>query len=564
MRHQSSVVLLGTVAGISLAGASGVPRGVGPDFVRFYEPKDRFTCINHPTVVLKPSQVNDNSCDCPDGSDEPGTAACAYLDSLSPPQPLEGSLSGTTNTANALPGFWCENKGHEGTYVPFSFVNDGVCDYELCCDGSEEYGGVGGIKCANKCDAIGKEHRRIQEERRLSQEKAMKRRRTLVKEAKELRRQVEARITKLESEIAGLETKEKDLRTKFEEVERSEKGKIVKREGGKGGRLSVLLGMAKSRVAELRNTLDKVLEQRDDLHGKVEELEGILAVLKEKWNPNFNDEGAKAAVRAWEDYEAKHREEKPTDLTEDEITQIFKEDSSESGIDWKQFEEEEITDTDILYSFEAYLPDFMKEFLHSKLLGLRVWMIENGLLADNPNQGESHIIKAAREALDAVSNDISNKRNSLSTEQTEIAKDFGTDDVFRALKDKCVSVESGEYEYELCWMDKTTQKSKKGHGNTSMGNFDKLDFGDADEEERADGKGLGRGRRVVLRYENGQHCWNGPSRRTDVWLACAEKDELWRVSEAEKCVYRMEVGTPAVCEDSKAAPGDGARAKDEL
>lgn len=30
-------------------------------------------------------------------------------------------------------------------------------------------------------------------------------------------------------------------------------------------------------------------------------------------------------------------------------------------------------------------------------------------------------------------------------------------------------------------------------------------------------------------------------------LACAETDEVWKITEEEKCVYRMEVGTPAVC-----------------
>jgi protein kinase C substrate 80K-H len=63
-----------------------------------------------------------------------------------------------------------------------------------------------------------------------------------------------------------------------------------------------------------------------------------------------------------------------------------------------------------------------------------------------------------------------------------------------------------------------------------------------------DGKSLGSGPRMVMRYNNGQTCWNGPQRRTDVWLGCAEKEEVWRVTEAEKCVYKMEVGTPAACE----------------
>ena len=143
----------------------------------------------------------------------------------------------------------------------------------------------------------------------------------------------------------------------------------------------------------------------------------------------------------------------------------------------------------------------------------------------------------------------------------DLEKDYGLDDIFRAFKGKCVSADVGEYEYEHCWIDKTTQKSKKGHGNTNMGNFVRIDRELADEEERADGKGLGKGLRIVLRYENGQGCWNGPNRRTDVWLACAETDEVWRVSESEKCVYKMEVGTPPACEE---VHEPGPSAKDEL
>jgi protein kinase C substrate 80K-H len=81
-----------------------------------------------------------------------------------------------------------------------------------------------------------------------------------------------------------------------------------------------------------------------------------------------------------------------------------------------------------------------------------------------------------------------------------------------------------------------------------MGNFVRFDKMYFDEEVDAEGKGLGTGERTVLMYENGQHCWNGPNRQTTVVLACAEKDEIWKVVEQEKCMYRMDVGTPAVCE----------------
>ncbi len=149
----------------------------------------------------------------------------------------------------------------------------------------------------------------------------------------------------------------------------------------------------------------------------------------------------------------------------------------------------------------------------------------------------------------------------IAEDESDLEKDYGPDDILRSLKDKCISTEVGEYDYELCWMGSTTQKSKKGHGNTNMGNFIGIDTQTSDDEERPDGKGLGKGPRMVLQYENGQSCWNGPQRRTDVWLACAENDEVWRVSESEKCVYKMEVGTPAACED---VGEPGVSTKDEL
>ena len=167
----------------------------------------------------------------------------------------------------------------------------------------------------------------------------------------------------------------------------------------------------------------------------------------------------------------------------------------------------------------------------------------------------------ARNKFQQAERDLGTKQSQLKTEEDDLAKDYGRDEIFRALKDKCVNKDAGEYTYELCWIGKTTQKSKKGHGNVGMGNFVRIDREMSDEEERHDGKGLGTGERIVLRYEDGQACWNGPRRKTDVWLACAEKEELWRVSESEKCVYKMEVGTPAACEHVSEVKSVG---KDEL
>jgi protein kinase C substrate 80K-H len=251
-------------------------------------------------------------------------------------------------------------------------------------------------------------------------------------------------------------------------------------------------------------------------------------------------------------------------LPDSEITEILLEDSETRGVNWKEFEGvDEGSDTDVLYDIEAYLPAFVRSAIHEKLKLVHVWLIENGVLADKQKAGsESTIVKAAREARDAAEKDLKKKSKELTKEEEDLAKDYGHSDIFRAVKDKCIELDSGEYTYELCWLSKTSQKSKKGHGHTSMGKFDRIDWEVADDSERLDGKSLGKGERMVLRYEDGQACWNGPRRKTDVWLGCAETEEIWRVSEAEKCVYKMEVGTPAACEEVPEAKK--ATGKDEL
>lgn len=68
-------------------------------------------------VQLTLARINDDYCDCADGTDEPGTSACA----------------------NGR--FWCAGEQH---HMPSSMVDDGICD---CCDGSDE----ARRRCPNTC-----------------------------------------------------------------------------------------------------------------------------------------------------------------------------------------------------------------------------------------------------------------------------------------------------------------------------------------------------------------------------------------------------------------------------
>lgn len=68
----------------------------------FYDPSRDFNCVDGSSAIPF-VYVNDDYCDCPDGSDEPGTPAC-----------LDGV-------------FHCSNLGHISKDIRSSRVNDDIC-----------------------------------------------------------------------------------------------------------------------------------------------------------------------------------------------------------------------------------------------------------------------------------------------------------------------------------------------------------------------------------------------------------------------------------------------------
>ena len=273
---------------------------------------------------------------------------------MSPSYPI-GALVLKLNSTQALPGFYCKNKGHQGSYIPFEVVNDGVCDYELCCDGSDEFDHIGGVSCPDKCKEIGKEWRKTDEIRQKAMTSALKRRKELVVEAQRRRKEVEERITSLGTEIKGQEMKVKSLEEALAEAEKKDRGRMF-RGSGKGGKARVLSGLAKTRIKELRDALTEVKTQRDDLKSRLKQLEDLLTQFKSEYNPNFNDEGVKQAVRAWDDYAAvDHGATAQDEGVEKDILEILKEDSETEGINFAEFETEDDDDVDMRELIFYYL-----------------------------------------------------------------------------------------------------------------------------------------------------------------------------------------------------------------
>jgi protein kinase C substrate 80K-H len=219
-----------------------------------------------------------------------------------------------------------------------------------------------------------------------------------------------------------------------------------------------------------------------------------------------------------------------------------------------------------VYQLEEYLPSSLRDWVRQKLVDLRATLVENGILAaTDTDTTESKAVQDARARLNSVTSERDSRVNEINSSEADLKKDYGPDEIFRALKGKCVDAESGEYIYELCFMDRTMQKPRNGGMDTNMGNFDSIEIVTVDEEDAIDGKGLGSGERIALKFTNGAHCWNGPARSTTVIFVCSEKNEIWKVIEEEKCVYKMEGGSPAGCfPDSPTGKAEASKEKDEL
>lgn len=527
--------------------------------------------------------MNDDFCDCPDGSDEPGTSACSHLSPNSPLTVAERPGNDDLKLTLALPGFYCKNKGHRPSYVPFQRVNDGICDYEQCCDGSDEWAHVGGAKCEDRCKEIGKKWRKEEEKRQKSMTAALKKKRDLLVDAGRQQKEIEDHIVRLEAEIKGAEVKVGGLEAELKKVEEQER-KVVRTSGKGKGKVNALAGLAKGRVQELREGLLGLRRQRDETRQRLKELEDILSKFKVEYNPNFNDEGVKRAVRAWEDYAARESSEGNNSDQDRDLDEITKADGKDSGIDWEHWEKEEdgcdesslrkltispphSTAADYtltaVYTIGAYLPPSLVNFIEEKILALRVFLESNGVLA-KPAEGDSSESKAvteAREALSSAEDTVRDLKNKLRDQRADLEQDYGPGSIFRALKGQCISKDAGEYTYEHCFLEGTKQIQKKGGSSMSMGRFVRI--GSTTVEELNETGDVVSVEKVAIEYDRGQHCWNGPNRSTKVVLQCGEESEILKTAEDEKCVYSMLVTTPAAC--AGGVEGNGVpRSKDEL
>ncbi|CAH8592373.1 unnamed protein product [Heterobilharzia americana] len=123
--------------------------------------------------------------------------------------------------------------------------------------------------------------------------------------------------------------------------------------------------------------------------------------------------------------------------------------------------------------------------------------------------------------------------------------DYGPEEGFRMLTelpDGCLELDDREYTYRVCPFKSVHQRSigsSKSDVGTCIGRWGRWLEGEENEKSYE-----------VMYYENGDQCWNGPTRSTKVFVHCGDSNRLTSVSEPSRCEYVMQLITPAACSET--------------
>ncbi|KAF7022359.1 hypothetical protein CFC21_035145 [Triticum aestivum] len=526
-------------------------------------------------------QLNDDFCDCPDGTDEPGTSACPEAK------------------------FYCKNTGHSPITIFSSRVNDGICD---CCDGSDEYGSNG--TCKNTCWEAGKAAREKLKKKVATYKSGVVIRNQEVEKAELAIAKDEAELTKLKGEekiLQGLVDKlkeQKRLIEKAEEEERLIKEKEEKRIKEEAEKQAAEENKAPdaSQEADSQDTNEKaqedeskVVEHHDgditdhDNHSPEGETsvevpdikagtgddeppvetsavpteeqdptsvnsEGLSKaelgrLVASRWTGENVDDVGKSDKKGHEDEldipePAEEAFEDEHDIPEP-VEENYAGYHSEVEDDRHKFEDEELSNV----SDDEYVDDHEEPDVSYKsdddrkdltASGQASWLdkiqqtVQNVLQKFNFFKTPVDLSEAAhvRKEYDDASSKLSKIQSRITSLTDKLKQDFGKEKEFYYFYDQCFEGKEGKYVYKVCPYKKASQV--EGHSSTNLGRWDKFE-----ESYR------------MMHFSSGDKCWNGPDRSLKVRLRCGLSNELNGVDEPSRCEYVAVLSTPAMCVEEK-------------
>jgi protein kinase C substrate 80K-H len=525
-----SAVLLLAASLVATAVAGAPVRGVMTELESHYAgiaagSAETFSCINGKGSGIPANFVNDDYCDCEDGSDEPGTAACTYLGDRFPAQLR----------------FQCTNEGYDKQQLFHSRVNDGICD---CCDGSDEFltAEQGGVSCPNTCaEALAKAKAEKAERERVRQA-GLTAKAALVAEAagslefiKKKLAEHTATLAAVDADIAAAEAD----KLRWEEEEKKEREDIhamslkakemweeqqAEKKAAKEAEAAEKKAADEAAAAEKPKAAEVEDVRLSDNHGATPP-----NVMCTKWRQTGECKGNGPRIP---------EEDKECDVVIQGGASGFCEcvdvrtgldveypvDCGHKPLTCQRMCEHEGKDS-------AFLPEDGTDGLNNKPAEE-----EETFTVDT---GANHFKTEANEARTKL-NDAQNRKRDAENGKKE-AEDqlsgsaYGPDNAFLALKGKCFDYNQGHYTYTLCPFDNVRQ------GGTNMGRW--KSWG-----EQTYGAWGGKHDYSKMVYEDGERCWSGPARSVAVRVVCGETNAILTVDEPSMCTYTMVFQTPAICE----------------
>ncbi|XP_062306167.1 glucosidase 2 subunit beta [Osmerus eperlanus] len=493
------------------------PRGVPLSKRQFYEENKPFTCLDGSRTIPF-DRVNDDYCDCKDGSDEPGTAACP-----------NGS-------------FHCTNAGFRSTFIPSSRINDGICD---CCDTTDEYNS--GATCQNTCRDLGRlEKESLQKLAEVAKEGFLLKQQ-LIHEAKKGQEEKQDKVKELQIKKKESEEKLEAYRTVKETAEQPEKEakerhlkawdeqkEIVRMEKDKARMAEAFLELDDDAdgyvsVAELQSHPELDPDSDGTLtEAEAQELLGATdrvdtAVFEMTWS------------RIQDKYISEADSQAPVEPPQEEVREPVPESESDHYPEEDVGEEEEEDDDEDEEDDEPEDEDSKvpptattSEKKEDDQASMPPYDPETQSLIDAAQKSRDEFDEAER-ALREIDDQIKNL-------EKEISFDFGPSAEFAYLYSQCYELSTSEYTYRLCPFNRVTQKPKFGGSETNLGSW---------------GTWAGPEGNIysLMKYDHGTGCWQGPNRSTTVKLTCGKETVVTSTSEPSRCEYLMEFTTPAVCHE---------------
>ncbi|XP_043253304.1 glucosidase 2 subunit beta [Colletes gigas] len=489
------LILLGHVAGTKVLQIRGIPNTESS----LYSPDRDFQCLDG-SLLIPFTRVNDNYCDCADGSDEPGTPACS-----------NGS-------------FYCENTGHKSHYIPTTWINDGVCD---CCDGSDEY--RSNKECPNNCNELGREARIKQQKADDLVREGNKIKAELIAKGKQLKNDYQSRLVALRADYEEAELVKKEKELLKTQAEERETAALEKYKPAEPEQPAVEEGEEEEELQESEaEDYFKLLDSDNSNTVTIMELRTRVTFDKDKDGVVTEEEALyflnnQKEVNLREFIDTVWANIKPFLMLEQGM---FKRGESNEDLEEAHEPAEELAEHD---------KEEDEGGEREEATGEEEGKVEEPVVQyDEETQALVDEATSARENFQAAERSVNDLLLEIRKLEEKLDRDYGPDQEFALLDGECFDYTDLEYVYTLCMFDKTTQRSKSGGNDITLGHW--YDWAGPKDQKYS-----------KMKYQRGLTCWNGPARSTVIDLSCGKENKLISVTEPSRCEYSMEFSTPALC-----------------